>query len=120
MVKLGFNNKLIDLIVHYVSYVSYSVIINGETFGHITPTRCIWQGGPLSPYLFLLCAEGLSTFIHEAARNQQITLNMSGCPIITHLFFADDRLLFCKAKVQECQKLVNIFQSYEVASGKKN
>ena len=40
-----------------------------------------------------------------------------GCPIITHLFFADDNLVFCKAKDQECQKLVDILNSYEAASG---
>ena len=69
MMKLGFNNKLIDLIMHYVSSVSYSMIINGETFGHITPTRGIRQGDPISPYLFLLCAKGLSALIHEATQN---------------------------------------------------
>ena len=42
-----------------------------------------------------------------------------GCPIITHLFFADDNLVFCKAKDQECQKLVDILNSYEVASEQK-
>ena len=121
MMKLGFNNKLTNLIMHCVSSVSYSLIINGETFGHITPTRGIRQGDPLSPYLFLLCAEGLSALIHDVARNQQISgvSICRGCPIITHLFFADDSLLFYKANVQECQKLFSILQSYEAASGQK-
>ena len=41
MVKLGFANKWIDLIMHCVSSVSYSVIINGEAQGNIIPSRGI-------------------------------------------------------------------------------
>ena len=121
MVKLGFANKWIDLIMHCVSFVSYLVIINGEAQGNIIPSRGIWQGDPLSPCLFLLCVEGLSALIHEAARNRQINgiSICKGCPRITHLFFTDDNLLFCKAKDQECQNLVNILNNYEVASRQK-
>lgn len=121
MVNLGFNNKLIDLIMHCVSFISYSLIINGETFGNITLTKGIRQGDPLSPYLFLLCVEGLSAFIHEAAQNQQISriFICRGYPKITHLFFTDNNLLFCKAKAHKCQKLVSILKNYEVASGQK-
>ena len=33
--------------------------------------------------------------------------------MITHLFFANDSLLFCKASSQECHQLVEILQLYE-------
>ena len=102
-----------------ISTVSYSVIINGETFGCITPTRGLRQGDPLSPGLFLLCAEGLSALIHQAARTKALS-GISICrgyPSITHLFFADDSLLYCKANVMECNELMSILGVYESASG---
>ena len=121
MEKLGFVEKWIDLIMNCVSSISYPVLINGESCGNISPSRGIKQGDPLSPCLFLLCVEGFSALIHEAARNQQINgiSICRGCPLITHLFFADDSLLFCKAKDQECHALVNILNRYEEASRQK-
>ncbi|KAL0001183.1 hypothetical protein SO802_014964 [Lithocarpus litseifolius] len=104
-----------------ISSVSYSVIINGTTYGNIAPTRGFRQGDPLSPYLFLLCAEGLSALIHDAARNNQLNgiAICRGAPKITLLFFADDSLLFCRANSNECNKLKEILCMYEYALGQK-
>ena len=52
-----------------ITSVSYSILINGVAYENIKPTCGIQQGDPLSPSLFLLCAEGLSAIIHEAAQN---------------------------------------------------
>ena len=121
MIKMGFSKKWVDLIMNCISSVSYSVIINGEACGNITPTRGIRQGDLLSPYIFLLCVEGLSALIHKVTRDKQISgISIGrGCPFLTHLFFADDSLLFCKENVQECQKLVDILNCYEAAFGQK-
>ena len=42
-----------------------------------------------------------------------------GCLKITHLFFADDSLLFYKANSQECQQLIDILRLYDDAFGQK-
>ena len=40
-------------------------------------------------------------------------------PKLTHMFFADDSLLFCRATMKECGKVLEILDMYEGASGKK-
>ena len=55
-----------------VSTVTYSIKINGTPRGHIIPSRGICQRDPLSPYLFLLCAKGLSALIQSAMDRGQI------------------------------------------------
>ena len=40
-------------------------------------------------------------------------------PTLTHLLFADDSLLFCRATGDECRKIINILETYEGESGQK-
>ena len=121
MERMGFNTRWINWVMLCITTVSYSVIINGVVWGNITPTRGLCQGDPFSLSLFLLCVEGLSAVVNEAARNQQwMSISICrGCPRITHLFFADDSILFSKANAKESQKLKQILQTYEEAFGQK-
>ena len=98
MENKGFCTRWIELIIEYVRTVSYFILVNGEPKGLINPTRGIWQGDPLSPFLFLLCSEGLHGLITKATRAKEIN-GFSLCkrgPKLTHLFFADDSLIFCR------------------------
>lgn len=109
------------LIYECISTVSYSILVNGEPKGEISPTRGIRQGDPLSPYLFLLCSEGLNRLIQHAARDNVIwgfSLCKNG-PKITNLFFADDTLLFCRARMEELQAIQHILSLYEGTSGQQ-
>jgi hypothetical protein len=63
MRTMGFVEKWIYLIMVCVRTVTYAVLVNGVPYGQIFPSRGLCQGDPLSPYLFLLVAEGFSSLI---------------------------------------------------------
>ena len=121
MRKMGFEEKWTSLIMQCISSVSYFVLINGEPRGSIHPERGLCQGDPLSPYLFLICAEGLLAKLKEAKLEGKITgvAISRGGPKITNLCFADDSLLLCWANIEECRNILQILQKYEVESGQK-
>ena len=121
LVKMGFNERWVQLMTLCITTASYSILINGEPQGEISPTRGLRQGDPLSPYLFLMCTEGLHGLIRKAATKGDIR-GVSICqnePKITHLLFADDSLIFCRAKESECQSLLHVLATYERALGSK-
>ena len=121
MEKLGFHRRWISLIMHCITTVTYSVLINGKAYGYINPTRGLREGDPLSPYLFILCVEGLSSLITRAAQNRESNgISISrGCPQVSHLLFVDDSLIFCCANSLECCKLIKILAMYEAELGQK-
>ena len=80
---------------------------NGRAYGNITPYRGIRQGDPLSPYLFLLCAEGQ---IHGVSICRR-------APSISHLLFTDDSLLFAKPIRKRCKLFLRFYRHMLVSSG---
>ncbi|XP_028125122.1 uncharacterized protein LOC114322024 [Camellia sinensis] len=95
--------------------------VEWESTVEFRPTRGLRQGDPLSPYLFVLCVEGLSALITRAETSHRLT-GMAICrggPRISHLFFADDSLLFGVAKPEEILVIQGLLLEYEGASGQK-
>ena len=82
MERMGFNEKWINLMTSCNTTVTYFVLINGVAQGCIVPFRGLRQGVSLSPYLFLLCADGFSSLINDAARNNMLSgvSICRGCP----------------------------------------
>ena len=117
MLKLGFDERWVQLAMATIHTATYSVLINGEPKGYISPSQGLKDS--LSPYLFLLCVEGLSSLIRKAMETKQLhgILSCKNGVCISHLLFADNSFIFCQATMEEGQHLLNILGRYEVTSG---
>ncbi|XP_039068130.1 uncharacterized protein LOC120214252 [Hibiscus syriacus] len=58
---MGFVEVWIRMVMSCVSSMKYSVILNGSVTDSFIPSRGLHQGDPLSPFLFLICSESLSS-----------------------------------------------------------
>ena len=119
LLKMGFQNSWVALIMECITTISYFILVNGEPQRMIVPTKGLRQGDPLSPYLFLFYTEGLNAIFRKAADDGHIhgfSICRRGLKL-THLFFVDDCLLFCRSTLVECDKIKELLAAYEVASG---
>ena len=119
MLALGFSPRFVNLIFHCISSPQfpshfYLMVINLAIYDlNMASGREI-----RFPYT-LICLEAFSCLLQEVVLCSNISgvqLGHNG-PIISHLLFADDMLLFGKATLQEAQHISFILQRYKVAMG---
>jgi hypothetical protein len=121
LINNGFPPASIKLIMFCVTSSSLSILWNGRRLPSFTPTRGLRQGDPLSPYLFVLCMEYLSHIIIKNIDDglwNPVRLSKNGPPL-SHLFFADDVLLFAKATKSQAQIIDSTLKRFADYSGLK-
>ncbi|XP_030479118.1 uncharacterized protein LOC115696355 [Cannabis sativa] len=118
---MGFSNRWVQLIKFCVSTVTYNVTHGGHTMDPINPGRGLRHGDPLSPYLFLICAEGLYSLLKKYERHHWLIgcLVARRAPMVSHMLFVDDSYLYCKSNDREAQNVIHLLNSYELASCQK-
>ncbi|XP_026410952.1 uncharacterized protein LOC113306204 [Papaver somniferum] len=96
-----------------------SLMLNGSPTTSFTPTRGLFQGDPISPYLFILCMEGFSRIIsHVVSSNIILPFKPAiHAPHISHLYFADDCILFTRDSGSSITNLLQIINRFCATSG---
>jgi len=113
-----FPSHFIRLIGECITTTRFSVCVNGETCGFFKGTKGLRQGDPLSPYLFVLAMEGFTQMLTKSYNNNLIGRHPSATnPLVSHLAFADDIMVFFDGNSQSLEKIADVLQDFSVSSG---
>ncbi|XP_075665344.1 uncharacterized protein LOC142635008 [Castanea sativa] len=121
LVSLGFHSDTVDLILSCISSTSAFLLFNGSQIGDIFPSCGLRQGDPISPYIFILCMEFLNTLINmkcEEGSWKKIKASCNGLGF-SHMFFADDLLLFAKTDESSIEAIVEVLDKFCQLTGLK-
>ncbi|XP_025608180.1 uncharacterized protein [Arachis hypogaea] len=121
MEEFGFSSEWVRLVMSCMKSATYRFKINGNLSTKIYPQRGLRQGDPLSPYLFILAAESFTVLMEKAMSDNLISgIKLApSAPVITHLLFADDCIIFAGAQEEEIYQLIQILNKYTEASGQR-
>ncbi|XP_026398797.1 uncharacterized protein LOC113294610 [Papaver somniferum] len=119
MQKMGFSEKWCQLINQCISTSSISIILTGSPTASFVPSKGLHQGDALSPYIFILCMEAFSRMLQKAEDTGLIKPLQPAArgPKVSHLFFADDCLLFSNASPIYVSNLMRIVNDFCAVSG---
>nr|XP_027071629.1 uncharacterized protein LOC113696407 [Coffea arabica] len=119
--RFGFTERWIDMIWRLISNVWFSVLVNGSPCGFFQSTRGLRQGDPISPALFVIGAEVLSRLLNSLVGQRGFLPFKipSTCPVITHLAFADDVIIFCSGVKSTLRHVMRVLGLYCSTSGQQ-
>ncbi|MCH82717.1 putative ribonuclease H protein, partial [Trifolium medium] len=112
---------MINVIMHSVTSVETNVKWHGARADYFRPQRGIRQGDPISPYIFVLCMYKLSHLITQAVeegRWKTLRAGRNG-PMVSHLMFADDLLLFGEANDRQMTCVIESLNEFCRMSGQE-
>ena len=100
----------------FYSNISSCINVNGLYSSYFPIGRGVRQGDPLSPYLYLLCAEILSIMIRENDTIKGIDINNQEFLLSQ---FADDTALSLDGSEESFNEAVRVLTSFALVSGLK-
>lgn len=117
--KMNFPMKWVNWISECLSTANANVLVNGSPSGEFELERGIRQGDPLSPFLFLIAAEGLSLLVKRAVDEgemQAAVIGRNKIPI-SHIQYADDTMFIVEGTFDNAVAIRYLLINFELASG---
>lgn len=111
---LGFDESFCHLIRLCVSTAKFSLLINGSPYGFFAAQRGLRQGDPMSPALFTFITEILSRLLHreeQAGHLSGVKVSRTS-PRVSHLLYADDLIIYCKATRAEAACVAHCLKTF--------
>lgn len=101
-----------------ISSTSFSIAFNGELLGFFPGKKGLRQGDPISSLLFVLAMDVLSKQLDKGAVNQVFRIHPKcEAPLVTHLSFADDVLIFFDGSEASLMGILSILDEFRETSG---
>ncbi|WJX25594.1 hypothetical protein P8452_14621 [Trifolium repens] len=121
MTEVNLPAVMTNVIMNCITSVQSNVLWNGSRSDYFTPQCGVRQGDPMSPYLFVLCMDKLSHLIEESIESGKWKPMRAGRngPLIFHLMFAVDLLLFGQAKEENMTMVLNVLNTFCSMSGQQ-
>lgn len=88
-----------------------SILVHGSPLGYLACTRRVRQSDPLSPLLFGLVEDSLSRLLTKLIDSCDIARMLATRFVNTptHIFYADDLLMFFQCSISKLCKIVETF-----------
>ncbi|KAM0042735.1 putative RNA-directed DNA polymerase [Helianthus debilis subsp. tardiflorus] len=121
MNQMGFPPKWCLWIHGILSSARSSVLINGSPTFEFPCHKGMRQGDPISPFIFLIVMEALSSMIRKASRVgalRGIVLPNDG-PVLTHLLYADDCVIMGEWARNNIKNVALLLRCFHICSGLK-
>ena len=119
--RLGFHNIWIRWVKGCLESSTISVLVNGSPTEEFKPLRGLRQGDPMTPFLFLVVAEGLAGLVRQATKQNMLTSVKVGRKkiVCSMLQFADDTLFMLEDSFSNVFTVKTILRCFELVSGLK-
>ncbi|GJR73860.1 reverse transcriptase domain, reverse transcriptase zinc-binding domain protein [Tanacetum coccineum] len=118
MKKMRFGDKWCKWVDSCLTSSTMSILVNGSPTDEFCLERGVRQGDPLSPFLFILAAEGLNAIVSEAVDKgvfKGVKIGRNNV-VVSHLQYADDTIFFGEWNKENAKVLMCILKCFEEVS----
>lgn len=120
LTKMKFPGRWINWIKVCISKVSFALLINKSPSNWFNSTRRLRQRDPISPYLFILIVQNLTSMLNFAMANNMIPGFNSGLSNnFNHLMYVDNLILITQASRKISRNVKLCLSIYGILTGQK-